>query len=97
MHPHFEHAAQILQFMTRTGADVPFEANLCQLLDQTAHMLESAMNENRSLSDYGAAIWILSDLEKRKLLTCETSKRKRVLAVLGTGVGNMRSALQRHK
>jgi hypothetical protein len=94
VHPHYEDAAHAALFMARAGLDLVGCQNAMGILTRLAEMLDHARSEP-GLSHAGAAAWMLDDLEKRKLVFCPSDKRKKVIAVLGTYIGNL--CLQRRR
>ncbi|MCZ7593722.1 MAG: hypothetical protein M5U16_01500 [Hyphomicrobium sp.] len=89
MPPLYEHAAHLLLFLTRAGLVISPGTDCQALLTRLAEMLLATSSRRGRFSHYQAAADILGDLEKRKLVTHAASARRKILAVLGTGIGNL--------
>jgi len=92
MPPLYEQAAHLLLLLTRAGLVIRPGADCQVLLTRLSEQLLAAITKNGRVSHYQAAADILADLEKHKLITPATSARRKILAVLGTGIGNLAPA-----
>lgn len=89
MSPFYESTAHLLLFLTRCGLCVPANVDARAVLDHLVHRFTHLHRDAKGLTHSGAATWILDDLTKAKLVTCDDKVRARVLAVLGTGIANV--------
>ncbi|WP_334146221.1 hypothetical protein [Hyphomicrobium sp.] len=88
MPPLYEQAAHLLLFLTRAGLVIS-PGDYHAVLMRLSELLLEALSRRGPFSHYQAAADILGDLEARKLVTRATSARRKILAVLGTGIGNL--------
>lgn len=89
MSPHYETAAQLLLMLTRYGLTIPRNVDCRRVLGQLDHRFARLDRDAKGLSHSGAALFILDDLVRAKLVLCDAEARPRVLAILGTGVANV--------
>jgi hypothetical protein len=89
MSPFYESTAHLLLILTRCGLKVPTNVDCRVVLDRLILRFTYLYREGKGLTHSGAATWILNDLEKARLVTCEDEVRDRVLAILGTGIANV--------
>ena len=94
MHRSFEHAANALLFMERVGLKVDWLL-YPRPMDDLAYLLGALEDKAKGLTHYGAATWILDELENRKLARCNAGKREKVAAALGTFIANLTTSKDR--
>ncbi|MFZ5693939.1 MAG: hypothetical protein ACOY5F_22115 [Pseudomonadota bacterium] len=87
MPPFLEEAAQLLWFLCRAGLRLDVQLNPRPILFKLAAHLY--VFPNRKLSHAAAAAAILDDLLSSPHITCEARQRARLIAVIGTYIGNL--------
>ena len=80
-----ERAAHVLQMLTAGGVRVAKPTELNQLLGMLASSI-SRRGPNAHRSDYDTAAATLSALEAANLITIDTARRKRAIAILGSAL-----------
>jgi hypothetical protein len=89
MSPHYETAAHLLLMLTRSGLEIPQSVDCRIVLGRLDHRFANLQRDAGGLSHSGAALWILDDLVRARLVRCEPNKKSRVLAILGTGIATV--------
>lgn len=89
MPPYFETAAHILLFLTKSGLKICAGVHCRTVILRIAHMIELRNVRYSSLTHAGTAIWIMDDLVRLKYVELDAKQRTKLLAVLGTGIGNI--------
>jgi len=84
----YEAAAHLLIFLINAGLVVKQGIDHREVVSRIADRISVIDREMRSLSDYGKATWLLSDLEEQGLVTRKRQSRPKLLAILGTALAN---------
>ena len=99
MPPHYEDAAHILLFLTRAGLVISPWIDSRIVIMRLAHLMDKLTSDARGLTHYGAAVWMIDNLQASKFTTCDEASRAKILAILGTKLGDfltMQAAARRH-
>jgi len=91
MTQYLEDAGQILTSVLRAGATIDMTDDIPALFKRMAWLLYVVRHEAKGLSHYGAATLIMNDLGDLFSLRYENASREKLLAVLGTEIGNFLS------
>ena len=91
----YEDAAHLLLFLMRAGLVIKPGVDCRLVLQRLAELLRAANRDARGLSHYGAATWFLDDLTSAKFVTFDRKSRQKILAILGTGIGNIETGRSR--
>lgn len=86
MPPYFEDAAHLLCFMVRVGLVIDPAADCRALIYKVAAHIHDFRADQPSHAT--AAAQLLAELEKNKHVKCNPARRAKVLAVIGTTLGN---------
>lgn len=89
MSPHYETAAHTLLFLNRSGMLMTPGTDCRKVVARLAWMIDRRQSHNRDLSHAGAAIWMLDELVRLKFVSFEKSSRPKLLAIIGTSIGNL--------
>lgn len=89
MPPFYEDAAHLMLFLIRAGLVIRPGVDCRIALLRLADRLLVRQRDARGLTHFGAATWILDDLEKLRLVSCDRKMRLKIIAVLGTGIANI--------
>ena len=89
MPPYFEAAAHILLFLTKAGMMIRAGVDCRSVILRLAYMIELRNARYSGLTHAGAAIWIMDDLVRLKYVEPDAKRRPKLLAILGTGIGNI--------
>lgn len=89
MPPYFEAAAHILLFLTKAGMMIRAGVDCRAVILRLAYMIELRNNLYSGLTHAGTAIWIMDDLVRLKYVEADAKRRPKLLAILGTGIGNI--------
>lgn len=86
--PHYETAAHTLLFLCRSGLTIPAGVDSRTVIARIAYMMDLRRKRYKDLSHAAAAIWIIDDLLRLKYVAVDAKQRVRLLAILGTSIGN---------
>ncbi len=89
MPPYFEAAAHILLFLTKAGMMIRAGVDCRAVILRLAHMIELRNTRYSDLTHAGTALWIMDDLVRLKYIEVDAKQRPKLLAILGTGIGNI--------
>ena len=89
MPPYFEAAAHILLFLTKAGMMIRAGVDCRAVILRLAYMIALRNSTYSELTHAGTAIWILDDLVQHKFIEVDAKQRPKLLAILGTGIGNI--------
>jgi hypothetical protein len=85
---YLEDAGQILVSVVGAGATIDMTDDIPALVKRMAWLLYVVRHEAKGLSNYGAATLIMNDLGDLFSLRCGNASREKILAFLGTEIGN---------
>ena len=89
MPPYFETAAHILLFLTKAGMIIRAGVDCRAVILRLAYMIALRNSHYSDVSHAGKAIWIMDDLVCLKYIEVDEKQRPKLLAILGTGIGNI--------
>lgn len=89
MSPFFEDAAHLLRLLTASGLTVSRSSDCRAIIMRIADVLDDVAVCDTRVSHADAARFILGELELHKLAACTPDRRSKVLAIIGTSVGNV--------
>ncbi|MEQ1694950.1 MAG: hypothetical protein ABL901_03830 [Hyphomicrobiaceae bacterium] len=86
---YFETASHILLFLTKSGMMIRAGIDCRTVILRLAYMIELRNTRYSELTHAASAIWIMDDLVRLKYVDIDAKGRPRLLAILGTGIGNI--------
>ncbi len=86
---YFETASHILLFLTKAGMTVRAGVDCRTVILRLAYMIELRNTRYSELTHAASAIWIIDDLLHLNYVEFDAKRRPRLLAILGTGIGNI--------
>lgn len=89
MPPYFEAAAHILLFLTKAGMMIRPGVDCRAVILRLAYMIALRNSTYSELTHAGTALWIMDDLVRLKYVEVDGRQRPKLLAILGTGIGNI--------
>ena len=88
MPPFYEDATHILLFFTRSGLVISPWIDSPIIIMRLSHFMGLFSRDAKGLTDYGAAVWMMDNLQRTSFVECDDKSRPRLLAMLGTRIGN---------
>lgn len=88
MSPHYEIAAHTLLFLCRSGLMIRAGVDSRIVVARLAWLIDRRNARCSDLSHAAAALWIMDDLVRHKYVAFDAKQRSKLLAILGTSIGN---------
>ena len=88
MSPYYETAAHTLLFLCRAGLTIRAGVDCRAVVWRLAFMIDLRNAKYADLSHAAAASWILDDLVRLQYASVDAKKLSKLLAILGTSIGN---------
>lgn len=88
MPPFYEEAAHLLRILTGVGLAIAVGVDPRIVLFQLAECMHILRKRTHRQCHSDAALWILKAIEASGNVHCDPARRAKVLAVLGTAIGN---------
>lgn len=88
MSPHYETAAHTLLCLCQSGLTIPAGVDCRSVVLRIAHMMDLRSVRHPDLSHAATASWIIDDLVRLKYVTIDAKRRVKLLAIVGTSIGN---------
>ncbi len=89
MSPHFEAAAHLLRLLTGSGLTIPKDVDCRHAVFRIAAVLDDVAACRERVVHADAARFILGELECHGFAKCSKARRTKILAMIGTAVGNV--------
>lgn len=89
MPPYFETASHILLFLTKAGMMIRAGVDCRTVILRLAYMFALRNTHYADLTHAASAIWIMEDLVRLKYVEFDAKRQPRLLAILGTSIGNI--------
>ena len=88
MSPHYETAAHTLLFLCRSGLKVRAGVDHRAVVSRIAWLIDRRNERCADLSHAASADWFVDDLIRLHYIEFDANQRVRLLAILGTTIGN---------
>ncbi len=96
MPQYYGEAARLLFTLTRLGLTISSGIDAREIVNRIAILIQLYHTNMPSLSHAGAARWILDDISRNGDIRLD-GNTNRLIAVIGTFLGNIQSASRAHK